>query len=87
MAKEVRPILSVDGRPFFRCVHDAPPSVDFQIPLCVPRAEIVANRVSRTVGWNTIAWQRYEPEPGNVSRPQLTPLSCDTNIPSLPSAV
>ena len=22
-----------DGRPFLRCVHDAPPSVDFQMPL------------------------------------------------------
>ena len=69
-----------------QCVHDEPPSVDFQMPLCVPRAAMVANRVSRTVGWKTIAWQRYEPEPGNVCRPQLTPPSRDTNIPSLPPA-
>src|SRR5437870_1104436 len=87
MASEVRPILSDDGRPFFRCVHDAPPLVDFQIPLWVPRAEMVAKRVSRMVGWKTTAWHRYGPEPGNVCRPQLTPPSRDTNIPSLPPAV
>ena len=55
MAKEVRPIVSVDGRSFFRCVHYVSPSVDFQIPLGAPRAEIVAKTRSRTVGWNTIA--------------------------------
>ena len=50
MAKEVRPIRSADGRPFPSCVHEEPPFVDFQMPLWEPRAEIVANSVSRMVG-------------------------------------
>src|SRR5215470_7428469 len=83
MAREVRPILSGDGRPLLSCVHDEPPLVDFQMPLWVPRAEMVANRVSRVVGSKTIAWHRYEPEPGKVCRAQLTPPSRETNIPSL----
>ena len=50
IASEVRPNLSGVGRPFFKWVHDVPPSVDLQIPLWAPRAAMVANRVSRMVG-------------------------------------
>ena len=58
-----------------------------------PNAALTAacrNRREQSVAYGWMEHDRvarYGPEPGNVSRPQLTPLSRDTNIPSLPSVV